>query len=180
MTSLWKMPVTQISKLKAGSFVEAGTGIPLNSESPSHGLTFHPPGTVAVGAGRSASGHWHSCSLRRTLRLAVRDCQGLWAGTRDQGPAPGWARAGASPWSRYHHRIGALLVLRSGPQRRDHHDDPGRCGPGPARCHCQWAQCQWALTSPGCRPAPSTPAGSRGLSGQGQVRSGQVYYSAEV
>ena len=48
MTSLWKM--TQISKLKAGSFVEAGTGIPLNSESPSHGLTFHPPGTVAVGA----------------------------------------------------------------------------------------------------------------------------------
>ena len=60
MTSLWKM--TQISKLKAGSFVEAGTGIPLNySESPSHGLTFHPPGTVAVGAGSSASGHcqWH-------------------------------------------------------------------------------------------------------------------------
>ena len=42
--------MTQISKLKAGSFVEAGTGIPLNSESPSHGLTFHPPGTVAVGA----------------------------------------------------------------------------------------------------------------------------------
>ena len=44
MTSLWKM--TQISKLKAGSFVEAGTGIPLNSESPSHGLRliFHPMG----------------------------------------------------------------------------------------------------------------------------------------
>ena len=48
---------TQISRLKAGSFVEAGTGIPLNSESPSHGLTFHSPGTVAVGAGSSASGH---------------------------------------------------------------------------------------------------------------------------
>ena len=53
MTSLWKMPVTQISKLKAGSLVEAGTGIPLNSESPSHGLTFHPqpqwqPGTVLL------------------------------------------------------------------------------------------------------------------------------------
>jgi hypothetical protein len=82
MTSLWKM--TQISKLKAGSFVEAGTGIPLNSESPSHGLTFHPPpGTVAVGAASgssaSASGHWHGACARRTLRLAVRDCQGLWA-----------------------------------------------------------------------------------------------------
>ena len=37
--------MTQISKLKAGSFVEAGTGIPLSySESPSHGLTFHPLG----------------------------------------------------------------------------------------------------------------------------------------
>ena len=79
--------MTQISKLKAGSFVEAGTGIPLNSESPSHGLTFHPPGTVAVGAGSSASGHSVALRLRRTLalRLAVRDCQGLWAGTRDQG-----------------------------------------------------------------------------------------------
>ena len=52
---LWKMPVTQISKLKAGSLVEAGTGIPLNSESPSHGLTFHPP------ARDSGSGRWAQC-----------------------------------------------------------------------------------------------------------------------
>ena len=57
MTSLWKMPVTQISKLKAGSLVEAGTGIPLNSESPSHGLTFHPPGTDSD----SGSGRWAQC-----------------------------------------------------------------------------------------------------------------------
>ena len=66
MTSLWKM--TQISKLKAGSlecaghtmesgplslrrFVEAGRGIPLNSESPSHGLTL--PGPGAWDSGRS-------------------------------------------------------------------------------------------------------------------------------
>ena len=91
------MPVTQISKLKAGSFVEAGTGIPLNSESPSHGLTFHPPGTVAVGAGRSASGHWHSACAAHSgwLSGTVRDYgQGLgirgqlldWPG---QGPVPG-------------------------------------------------------------------------------------------
>ena len=97
MTSLWKMPVTQISKLKAGSFVEAGTGIPLNSESPSHGLTFHPPGTVAVGAGSSASGHWHgACAAHSGWQSrTVRDYgQGLgnrgqlldWPG---QGPVPG-------------------------------------------------------------------------------------------
>jgi hypothetical protein len=85
---------TQISRLKAGSFVEAGTGIPLNSESPSHGLTFHSPGTVAVGAGSSASGHSVARRLRHTLRLAVRDCQGLWAGTRDQGPASSWIGPG--------------------------------------------------------------------------------------
>ena len=97
MTSLWKM--TQISKLKAGSFVEAGTGIPLNSESPSpsHGLTFHPPGTVAVGAGSSASGHWHgACAAHSGWQSGtVRDYgQGLgirgqlldWPG---QGPVPG-------------------------------------------------------------------------------------------
>jgi hypothetical protein len=61
MTSLWKM--TQISKLKAGSFVdsEAGTGIPLNSESESRsGIPPPCQWTVAVGAGSSpsASGHW--------------------------------------------------------------------------------------------------------------------------
>ena len=97
MTSLWKM--TQISKLKAGSFVEAGTGIPLNSESPSHGLTFHPPGTVAVGAasGSRASGHWHGACAAHSgwLSGTVRDYgQGLgirgqlldWPG---QGPVPG-------------------------------------------------------------------------------------------
>ena len=95
--------MTQISKLKAGSFVEAGTGIPLNySESPSHGLTFHPPGTVAVGAGSSASGHcqWHgACAARSGWQSGtVRDCgpgpQGPgirgqlldWPG---QGPVPG-------------------------------------------------------------------------------------------
>jgi hypothetical protein len=37
-------------------------------------------------------------------QLEVRDCQGLWSGTRDQGPAPGLAQAGASPWSLSHHR----------------------------------------------------------------------------
>ena len=92
--------MTQISELKAGSFVEAGTGIPLNySESPSHGLTFHPPGTVAVGAGSSASGHcqWHgACAARSGWQSGtVRDYgQGLgirgqlldWPG---QGPVPG-------------------------------------------------------------------------------------------
>ena len=92
--------MTQISKLKAGSFVEAGTGIPLNySESPSHGLTFHPPGTVAVGAGSSASGHcqWHgACAAHSGWQSGtVRDYgQGLgirgqlldWPG---QGPVPG-------------------------------------------------------------------------------------------
>ena len=95
--------MTQISKLKAGSFVEAGTGIPLNySESPSHGLTFHPPGTVAVGAGSSAGGHWHGACRRGAAHSGwhwqsgtVRDYgQGLgirgqlldWPG---QGPVPG-------------------------------------------------------------------------------------------
>ena len=110
MTSLWKM--TQISKLKAGSFVEAGTGIPLNySESPSHGLTFHPPGTVAVGAGSSASGHcqWHgACAAHSGWQSGtVRDYgQGLgirgqlldWPG---QGPVPGPGTiTGCAHWHR--------------------------------------------------------------------------------
>ena len=42
-----------------------------------------------------------ACAARR--RPAVRDCQGLWSGVRDQGPAPGKAEAGASPWSLVHH-----------------------------------------------------------------------------
>ena len=48
VTLVWRM--TQISKLKLAAnapaivprLVEVGTGIPLNSESPSHGLTFNP------------------------------------------------------------------------------------------------------------------------------------------
>jgi hypothetical protein len=81
-----------------------------NSESPSHGLTFNPQ--LTVGAGRAASGR-----LRRTP--AVRGCQGLWSGIRDQGPAPGWARAGASPWSLVHHRniITIIMVLLVAPDR---------------------------------------------------------------
>ena len=78
MTSLWKM--TQISKLKAGSFVEAGTGIPLNSESPSHGLRliFHPMGQwqwalgavpvgTASGTAPAPHTHWQAGSLSQGL-----------------------------------------------------------------------------------------------------------------
>jgi hypothetical protein len=105
MTSLWKMTPSQISKLKAGNFVEAGTRCRGDStqlgESESRS-DIPPPwdsgSTWALGA-VPLSGHSVARRLRRTLRLAVRDCQGLWAGTRDQGPAPGLARAGASPWS---------------------------------------------------------------------------------
>jgi len=68
VTLVWRM--TQISnlKLKAAAnapaivprLVEVGTGIPLNSESPSHALTFNPQLPVPVGAGRAAGQcHWH-------------------------------------------------------------------------------------------------------------------------
>jgi hypothetical protein len=94
--------------------VEAGTGLHSTpTESLSHGLTFHPPGKMTRDAGRSASGHWQggrsACAAAHLPVLEVRDCQGLWSGTRDQGPAPGLAQAGASPWSLSHHRPGPGL-----------------------------------------------------------------------
>ena len=81
---MWRM--TQISKLKLAAnapaivprLVEVGTGIPLNSESPSHGLTFNPQLTVGA-AGRAASGR-----LRRTPAVRVQESQA--------GPQPGLAR----------------------------------------------------------------------------------------
>ncbi len=54
--------------------------------------------------GASASGHWQGACAAAHL-LEVRDSQGLWSGTRDQGPAPGLAQAGASPWSLSHHSL---------------------------------------------------------------------------
>ena len=139
MTSLWKM--AQItSKLKA---VCQCAG-----HCPSVALLRQARDSTQLGESESRSdipSPWDNgryyCSRRAVPlavgacaaahQLAVRDCQGLWSGTRDQGPAPGLARAGASPWSRYHHRFTPVPGL------------------GPGLCH-------------------------------DQVRSGQVYYSAEV
>jgi hypothetical protein len=113
MTTLRK--TTQISKLKAGSqcagrghcpFVallrRAPVGIPLNSESPSCGLTFHPGGQWALGHGAAAvpvgtvtaqacAAHWLSGTVRdrhgdcgQGLRIRGRLLDWPW-----QGPVPG-------------------------------------------------------------------------------------------
>ncbi len=135
MTSLWKMTRTQITsrKLKAGSRCaghnpghwhcpsvalltpsrrRAGgfrstrrVGVTVTT-SLSRGLRFHPLGPQ-WDSGRRV--RWplgaHSASLTQPRWQGARDCQGLWSGTRDQGPAPGLARPGASPWSLVHHRV---------------------------------------------------------------------------
>ena len=136
--------------------VEVGTGIPLNSESPSHGLTFNPQ--LTVGAGRAASGR-----LRRTP--AVRDCQGLWSGIRDQGPAPGWARAGASPWSLVHHsqcRFPSLCTSSRMPCAQQAHSC---CRSSPAALavsHCTTTLQPLAVRNSKFRH-PSTAAGRLGM-----------------
>ncbi len=116
MTSLWKMAHWQItSKLKAVSQCGAagghcpsaallrradfGHGTPLSSESPSHGLTFHHPGTmtrdaVPVGTGRVPAPPHTSLSWKSGAAGTVRDYgQGL--GVRGQ--LLDWPRQGSVP-----------------------------------------------------------------------------------
>ncbi len=67
-------------------FVEAGTGVPLKSESPSR----VPSPLVAEDRGRAVP---RPVGLA-PVHMAVRDRQGRWSGSKDPRPAPGFSRAG--------------------------------------------------------------------------------------
>ncbi len=136
MTSLWKM--AQItSKLKAVGQCGAARG-----HCPSAALLRRARDSTQLGESESRSdipsswdndpGLWAQCqwalagcqalpapphTSRLPVELEVRDCQGPWSETRDQGPAPGLAQAGASPWSLSHHRTRRHMVMEKAAER---------------------------------------------------------------
>jgi hypothetical protein len=122
MTSLWKM--TQISKLRAGSQCAGhcpsvallrqarrfhstrGVRVPLAGS-----LTFHPLGGPRGSASASGYGACAARWLSGTVGIMVRgDGPGAssWVGAPGAGPG----RAGASPWSRYHHSVRVETRIR--------------------------------------------------------------------
>ena len=120
----WHCPSVALltpSRRRAGGF-RSTRRVGVTVTSLSRGLTFHPLGP-----------QWDSGRRVRWLTQwqGARDCQGLWSGTRDQGPAPGLARPGASPWSLVHHSLRRPLRRRRWRQLVQ-----------------QWRQCQAALCSP--------------------------------
>jgi hypothetical protein len=128
-TSLWK--TIQISKLKAGSQCAGHCpSVALLRRARGFHLTrrvrvtvcqiFHPLGGWDAAEGLSGRSHGASARLgacaAHWLSGTVRDYgQGLWSlpawqvrSGQDQGPAPGLAQAGASPWSLSHHSSSVL------------------------------------------------------------------------